>query len=152
MFVTEHIYDFLHFYESHEIDSDDLVCVLFFLTLEGFSNWWCHILPPTSVRSLLTFLKELHQAFNGCDHQNVYERISFLRMKPGELVEDFSAQFHHLYHEIPKQFVDHDFMSQEMKRLVHVSRNSEPPNALLPGPLWITRHLMSQRGCPPQQL
>lgn len=49
-------------------------------------------------------------------------------MKPGESVEDFASHFLHLCYEIPKQFLDLDFMSQELKRLVHVSRHGEPPN------------------------
>lgn len=98
--VTEHIYDFLHFYESHEINSDEIVYVLFFLTLEGHDNRWCHTLPPASVHSLLTLLKELHQAFDECDHQHVYERISCLRMKVGESIEEFTICFLHLCHKV----------------------------------------------------
>lgn len=93
MSITEHIYDFLHFCESHEIDSDELVCVLFFLTLEGRDNLWCQALPPASIHTLLTFVVELHQAFNECDHQDVYEIISRLRMKLNESVEDFATRF-----------------------------------------------------------
>ena len=119
--VTKHIYDFLHFCESHEINNDELVCIIFFLTLEGHANRWCQTLPPDFVHSLLTLLKELNQTFNKCNHQDVYERISHLRMKPSESVEDFATCFLHLCHEIPEQFVDLDFMSQELKRLVHVS-------------------------------
>ncbi len=100
--INEHIYDLIHFCESQEIDSDELVCILFFLTLEVCVNRWCHTLPPASIRSLLTFLKELHQAFDVCDHQDAYERISQLRMNPRESVEDFSSCFVHLCHEIPK--------------------------------------------------
>ena len=100
MSVTEHIYDFLHFCESREIDSDELFCVLFFLTLEGRANQWCHTLPPASVHSLLTFLKELHQAFDECDHQDVYGRISHLTMRGRKSVEEFATRFLHLCHEI----------------------------------------------------
>lgn len=46
-------------------------------------------------------------------------------MKPGESVQDFSTRFLHIYHEIPEQFLDPDFVSQELKFLVHVSQNSE---------------------------
>ena len=138
MSVTKHIYDFLHLCESHEIDSDELVCILFFLTLEGHANRWCHTLPPASVHSLLTFLKELCQAFDECDNQDVYERISHLRMKLGELVEDISTHFLHLCHEIPERFEDLDFMSQELKHLVHVSQNGEPPN--FPSSLTLVDH------------
>lgn len=79
------------------------------------------VIPWHDVHSLLTFLKELHQAFNECDHQDVYESISHLRMKPSEIVEEFSTRFLHLCHEIRERFVDLDFMRQELKRLVHVS-------------------------------
>ena len=126
--VTEHIFYFLNSCESHEINSDELVFVLFFIILEGRSNWWFHTLPPTSIHSLLTFLKELHQAFDECDHQVVYEIISCLRMKPRESIEDFATHFLHLCHEIHERFVDIDFMSQELKHLVHVSWNGEPPD------------------------
>lgn len=124
--VTKNIYDFLHFYESHEIDSDDIVCALLFLTLKGYANRWCHTLPPASIHSLLTFLKEIHQSFDECDHQYVYEIISHLRMKLGKLVEDFATCILHLCHEIPAWFVDLEFMSQELKCLFHVSWNVEP--------------------------
>ena len=60
MSLTRHIYAFLHFYESHEIDSEELVCVLFFLTIEGRANRWCHTLSPASIHSLLPFHRELH--------------------------------------------------------------------------------------------
>lgn len=128
MFITKHIFDFLHLCKSHESDSEEIVCVIFFFTLKGHANWWCHALPPAFVHSLLTLLKELHQAFDKYNHQDVYERISYLRMKPGESVEEFATHFLHLCHEIPKQFLDTDFMSQELKCLVHVSRHSDPPN------------------------
>jgi len=47
-------------------------------------------------------------------------------MKLGESVEDCSTRYLQLRHKIPKQFVDLNFMSQELKHLVHVSRYSEP--------------------------
>lgn len=49
-------------------------------------------------------------------------------MKHGESIEDFATCFLHLCHEIPEQCVDLDFINQELKHLVHVSRNSELPN------------------------
>ena len=102
MSITKQIYDFLHFCKSREIDSEEIVCVLFLLTLEGHANWWCHTLPPASVHSLITLLKELHQAFDKYNHQDVHERISHLRMNSGESVQDFDTRFLHLCHEIPE--------------------------------------------------
>lgn len=49
-------------------------------------------------------------------------------MNPGESVKDFATRFLHPCHEIPEWFVYLDFMSQELKCLVHVSRNGEPPD------------------------
>ena len=77
-----------------------IVCVLFFLTIEGSANRWWHTLLPTSVDSLLTLLKELYQAFDKYNHQDVHERISRLRMKPSELVDYFVTRFLHLCHKI----------------------------------------------------
>ena len=121
MSITEHISDYLQFCKPYEIDNEESACVLFFLTLEGHANWWCHTMPPYFIHTLHPFLKELHQALDKCNHQDFYERISHLRMKHRKLVEHFSTHLLHLCHEIPEWFVDLEFMSQELKCLVHVS-------------------------------
>lgn len=100
--VTKHIYDFLHLWKSREIDSEELVSMLLFLTLEGCANWWCHTLPSPSIHSLLTPPKELHPTFDKYNHQDVHEKFSHLRMKPRESVEDFAILFLHLCNEIPE--------------------------------------------------
>lgn len=88
--ITNHISDFLKFYESYEINDEDFSYVLFFLTLEGRVNWWIHTLPSTSIHSLHHFLRELHQTFDRYSYQDVCKRISLLRMKPNESFKEFS--------------------------------------------------------------
>jgi len=85
-----HIYGFLRFCESYEIDDEEFVRVLLFSTIERCVNQGCHTLPPTSIHSFHHFLEELYQSFDRYDYQYVYERINELRMKPDESVEDFS--------------------------------------------------------------
>ena len=88
-------------YEFYEIDSEYVALILFFLTLEGQVNRWCHALPSASIHSFEWFLKELHQAFDRYDHRDVCKRINQLRMKHDESIEYFSNWFLHLSYEFP---------------------------------------------------
>lgn len=53
--IAKHIYDFLIFFESYEIDNEYFYCVLFFLTLEDRANKWC-TLPSASFHYIQHFL------------------------------------------------------------------------------------------------
>ncbi len=66
--ITTHIYDFLKFCESHEIDDEEFACAFFFLTLEGRVNQWCHTLPPTSILYSHHFLKDIYHSFDRYDY------------------------------------------------------------------------------------
>jgi len=81
--ITEHISYFIKFCESYEIYDEEFSCVIFFLTLEGRVNQWCHTLPPTSIHSLHHLLGELHQAFDMYNYRDVCKRINLFRMNHG---------------------------------------------------------------------
>lgn len=70
-------------------------------------------------------MKDIHKTFDIYDYQNVLKRITQLRMKPNESIEDFSDRFLHLCYEPPGEDMDWDFFKQKFKRLVHISLHSE---------------------------
>lgn len=46
-------------------------------------------------------------------------------MEPNESIEDFSNRFLHLCYEFPEEDMDHYFLKQKFKHLVHISLYSE---------------------------
>jgi len=124
--IIEHISIFFKFYESYEIIYEESACVLFFLTLEGHVNQWCHTLPPTSIHSLHQFVGDLHQAFDRYNYPYVCKRINLLTMKPKESIEDFSDRFLYLYCQISEEDMNQYFLKQEFECLVLISLHSEP--------------------------
>lgn len=58
--IFEHASIFLKLCEYYKIDCENVACIIFYLTLEGWVNWWCNTQPPTSIHSLEHFIKELH--------------------------------------------------------------------------------------------
>ena len=57
--ITQHLLDFYDFGECYEIENEGLICLLFFLTLEGRAKQWCHTLPKASIHSFEQLASEL---------------------------------------------------------------------------------------------
>lgn len=66
---------FLKFFRNYEIDCENVSCVIFYLTLEGQVNQWCHTLPLTSVHSFENFNNEIHLALDNYDYWDVLKRM-----------------------------------------------------------------------------
>lgn len=135
--IIEHIFYFLKFCKSYEIDDDEFDFLLFYLTLESHVNQWCYTFPLASIHSLHQFLRELHQAFDRYNYCDVCKRINLLRMKPIESVEDFYDRFLHLCCEIFEEDMNQDFLKQEFEHLVLISLQGElkPPDFSTPSTL-----------------
>lgn len=123
MFLSTHINDFLGFCKSLEIDDEDVMCILFTLTLEFRFYQWCYTLPSSSIHSFRQFTKELHQDFDWYDYRDVHKRINQLGMELDESVEGFSNRFLHLCYEFPEEDVDQNFCKQNFEHLVWISLN-----------------------------
>lgn len=123
--IAKNISKFLEFCEFYEMDYEDVSLILFFLTLEGWVNRWCHILPSTSIHSFDQFLKELHQAFDRYDDWVVYKIINKLRMNPDESIEDFSNIFLHLCYEFLEGDMNWYLLKQKFENLVQISLHGE---------------------------
>lgn len=123
-FITTHISHFPGFFKSDEIDDENVVCILFALTLEGQVKKSCQTLSSTSIHSFNKFLKELHQSFDMYDYQDVCNRIDPLRMKYGESLDYFLNQFSHLCCEFIEGVIDSDFINEKFHILVLLSVKS----------------------------
>lgn len=119
--ISDDTPQFLKFYDFYEVNYEDVSCKLFNLTLKGRVKKWCHSLPCDFIHSLEQLFKELHQAFDRYDYQNVYKRISQLTMRPNESLDDFMDRFLHLFYEFSKEYVDWDFMNENFQCLVYIS-------------------------------
>ena len=82
--ITQHLLDICEFGECYEIDDEGLICLLFFLTLEGRAKQWCRTLSKASIHSFEQLANELQQAFHSYDFKNVFITLNDIRMEPQE--------------------------------------------------------------------
>jgi len=88
--ITEHASLFLKFCEYYETGYEDVSCIIFYLTLEGWVSRWCHTLPPATIHSFKHLITELPLAFDMYDYLDVLKGINQLRINYNESIEDLS--------------------------------------------------------------
>lgn len=113
LIVLGHFFRFIQFFFlSNGIHCKYVQSRLFILKVECRVEKWCHTLPNASIHSFDQLVKELHEAFEKYDYQDVCDRINQIRMKYGEYLEDFLNRFLHLCYEFPGEYFDYNFISE----------------------------------------
>lgn len=88
-----------------------------FVLIDGLMLY--HLLPS------IIFITWFYQSFSRYDYKDVYRRISQLRMKPNELVEDFPERFLHLCYEFLGEDTYLDLFKNNFECFINISLHGE---------------------------
>lgn len=117
------VVSFLGFFDSNEVPSDDIGCLLFGYTFQGRIKKWCHSFVTTSIHLFNDMIIELGHSFVFYDHKSLNKKFLKLWKAPKKSIVHFYHHFYHYCFEFPRDEVDWKFLNERFQYLVHISKN-----------------------------